>query len=349
MNHLFAAVTALCILSGAGAHVASSQPDASRIWRKSVESGEKVPFSARMTLLIWQDDRTIATQGRLSQAAPNRFRLEYDTPPRAHGRIVWSDGHEQWQYEPRRKLMTRRPISPALDGARATSLRLVTRNYRFRLVSIKEKMASRSAYLIEVLPRYAGKSRMTVWIDRKTFKVLRSETRYPDGTVAKVVSYQQITIPAVIADTLLKPIVPPGTRVVALGGSSGTVPPSERAAHATSLRLDDEGPAGFVLQQVVESGPASRRTTQFIYSDGLETLSIFVKANTKAPKSIPANWHRVSIDGLPAFQSTTAHANYLMWHRWGRRYTAVSHLDRDALVVFARHQIAEFASAKPAK
>ncbi|HLK61166.1 MAG TPA: sigma-E factor regulatory protein RseB domain-containing protein [Chthonomonadaceae bacterium] len=316
-----------------------AQGDALAIWHKSLTQGADAPMRAEMTMTQRQHGRTLTTQAHVVQGARGRFRMEYILPVEARGRIVFSDGQTNWQYEPLQNLLAKTTLVPMSEQRDREVEALIESNYRMALVSGRESIAGRSTYVMDLLPHHAGKSSQRRWIDKQTYKTLRVETHYTDGILARMVTYDQVTLPAVVAEADFLPMQAKNMQVVSTPASSVNILTRAIPEQFASLELKPEAALGFQLIQVSSSEIDRLPATQLLYSDGIETVSIFVQQGDQAVLTVPANWKKLAIRNISVFENIDGHLDALTWIRNGRRYTAVSHLTPSALQSFVTSQL----------
>ena len=311
---------------------------AAAIWRKSLLQDSEMPMRAEMTMLQRYHGAMLTTKAHVVKGSHGRYRMEYILPVEARGRIVFSDGQTNWQYEPNQNMMAKTELPMLTDADRASEA-LIESNYRIELISDRETAAGRPAYLLQLLPRHAGKSRQRRWIDRQTYKTLRIETHYADGILARVLMYDQVALPAIVTDADFEPMQAKSVRTIRAPWSAPDKRRQDFARTAASFTLKPELALGFKLIEISSSMVNSAPTTQLLYSDGIETVSIFVlKVRTDTLAASPS-WQSLSIEGVPVFQIIDGHLNTLVWSRHGRRYTAVSHLVSSALQAVIASQL----------
>jgi len=325
------------ILLWAGFLASRASQDGERaveLWRKSLISGATTPMRARMTITERIHGRTTTTVAQVIQGTGGRYRVAFTQPRDAAGRIVTSDGRVFWTYEPTKKLLTKNAqVSGTGQGALRTDP-LIEDNYRIRLISDSAVVAGRPAYQIELTPRQVGKSRQQRWIDKATFKTLRIETRFADGVTARVIDYSEVTLPALVKQIDFQPLRMPGLRVEDGSTPASYIPASQVRDRARALGLTSDAPLGFRLLQITSVEVGDKPNLQLLYSDGIETVSIFAQDGGRTPKIIPVNWQRESVNGVLVFQEKSGHTNTFVWSANGHRFTAVSHLQIDALNLF---------------
>lgn len=316
----------------------AQERSAKDIWRKSVQQGTDVPMRARIAVTLWKEGKTTATLARLVQAGQGRYCMTYEAPPEARGRVVCGDGSTHWQYEPKRNLVIKTPLD--LPSQESEGVLLIEQNYRFKLVSNQDNTAGRPAYLLELVPVHAGKGRQRRWIDRQNFKTLRIETTYTDGSLARTVTYQQATFPAQISDTELLPKFQKTAHIIARSGASEHTPTARFVERARALGLKAQGALGFQLKQATISKVNKIAVAQLLYTDGIETISIFVRNGGTVPQPAALiKWQRLTFGRVVAYHQSHDHTDALVWTHAGRQYTAVSHLEPKALQAFVRGQL----------
>lgn len=329
---LFAASILLC--SGLClARTDHRKPFADLIWRKALMSGAEIPMRADMTIRDRVQGRTTVTGARVIQGPRGLYRVEFTAPAEARGRIVISDGRAFWAADPNQKLVVKTAVVTGTgQGARRTDP-LIEKNYRIVLLSDHEMVAGRAAYLLELSPRLPGKSSQRRWIDRRTFKTLRIETRFSDGVLSRVIAYSHVTLPAPVS--MIDFTFPSSTlRIVDRSTPSEFVPGRDLSTRARQLGLEPHGPLGFHLMQMTSGLVGDKTNMQLLYSDGVESISIFVQDGGQTAQVVPANWQRAYLNGTVVFRETTGHNSVLVWSGHGHRFTALSHLQPDTLWTF---------------
>jgi outer membrane lipoprotein-sorting protein len=304
------------------------------LFHNSITLGADVPMRAELTMTWRRHGITHSTEAHVVQGAQGRYRMEYVSPPEAKGRILCSDGQTQWQVEPRRNMIATTPLMPESEQNERDTEALIAANYKIVLVSDDEITAGRPTYLLELLPRHEGKSSQKRWIDRQTYKTLRIETHYPDGILARMIAYTDLTLPARVTSADFTPPQDAGLKRVSSPVTSTILPVRNAALSVQSLGLRAEGALGFRLTQLASSAIDRARTAHLLYSDGIETVSVFVQ-NAGAAVAAPApGWHPITILGRPAFENQDGHLDAVAYTQGAYRYTAVSHLGPQALQRF---------------
>lgn len=271
-----------------------------------------------------------------------RYRHTYVTPGSGAGRVILSDSRTNYQYEPTRNAVLRRPeISPepseiaspthlthAFVGAGTPeSAPLLGRPTRLILSAATRE--NRSTYIWEKR-----------WVDAATGRSLKTETYAPSGRLVRRFEITRVSFPAAVPQKVFRPNFPANARTIA------AATPLSKSAFAEAARLGLPREAqGFRLQSAARSLAARTGTkpaTHLIYSDGTRTISLFVADMSGAPlpSPLPApEWRSVPLpQGVTAYvrrSRDNAHT-LLVWVSDNRRYTAVSQLPLEDWLPAAR-------------
>jgi|GEM_PF-1923170 len=326
-----AAVTVLLLACGRPTAADTVSDIATQTWRKSLTVGADVPMRAEMKMSQRHHGKTYYSTAHIVQGSRGRFRMEYVLPVEARGRIVFSDGKTNWQYEPKRNVVERTDLIVMSELRDRDSMSLIEANYRIELVDSKGSAGARPATVIDLIPKHAGKSRQRRWIDRQTCKTLRIETHYTDGILASMVSYDQTELPAAVADADFQPMRSDKVRSVGPSQIMTSLMTHTIPAKFSDIGLKPTAALGFQLVEIsaseIEGAPAS----QLLYSDGIETVSIFVQSGDSALSAAPQTWKQLRVGNHTVYENVDHHVYALTWLKNGRRYTAISHLTHEAL------------------
>ncbi len=136
----------LVILAAAGickARQERARETALQVWRKSLTIGSDTPMRAEMLMTQRRHGKTITTQAHIVQGPMGKYRMEYLLPTEAKGRVVFSDGKSNWQFEPSQHTVAKTDMA-AMSEQRDRGLeRLIESNYTLTLVSDRAEAAGR--------------------------------------------------------------------------------------------------------------------------------------------------------------------------------------------------------------
>ena len=137
-----------------------------------------------------------------------------------------------------------------------------------------ERIAGRSARLISIKPRDEFRYGYSLWLDKETALLLRSELLDGQQNVLEQVLYTSVSMHETIPDTMLEPDVS-GKGLVWYTTES----PDPALAEVESAWSVEELPAGFLLKSsdksLIANSPIPVR--HMVFSDGLASFSIYIE------------------------------------------------------------------------
>ncbi len=316
-----------------GRPATTSEQAANALWTKNVRASREVPISATATIQTYPaSGKARVRVFRLLEGPGGRYRLKYTDDQSSRGRVVISDGHHIWQYEPRTSTVVRRS-APAGDNSLDDS---TSDGWKRELGATADVVDGRSASVL-VLKGRSGAVVERRWIDEETGRALRIEEYDAHGRTLRRVTLSDVIVRPAVSDQDFQPqFKAPARHLVAS---------SQRRDNLTSEARDLGLPvvAGHLrLRSVVKPARQVRQSgnhsTQCLYSDGLKSISIFVKQtgdNTKKAKLAAADeWHSVRIpgtDSASARQDDDGHAA-VSWIHDRNHYTAVARMPVSELI-----------------
>lgn len=309
---------------------------AESVWKTSRAQGNRVPLRATLEITLQDEQGKRKTRSRIVRDGKGRTRNEYLEPSGAKGRIMILDGMTHYQYEPSRRLLIKSAFDPTTPEASRAAEQIVPQDYQLLLLPKMQTVAGRACWVLELTPHHGGKGDQTRWIDAKTGATLQIETRYSDGSLASLVRYSDVEFPAQVPASAFAP--PNAASVKTL---SKPVPESERSPEgmarlAQSLGLQASAPLGFRLRQVVTQTQGKSHARQFLYSDGLFFLSVFVQDGFAENPAARPPWKSVPLGKTVVHELKRPHSNVIVWMKQGRRYSVMSRVSPQALREFIR-------------
>ncbi|MDH3768769.1 MAG: MucB/RseB C-terminal domain-containing protein, partial [Gammaproteobacteria bacterium] len=143
--------------------------------------------------------------------------------------------------------------------------------YRFKVVG-RDRVARRDTRVIEVRPRDEYRYGHRLWLDTETAMPLRSALINNSGAVVEQVLFTSIRIGEEISDDALQP------RLSAEGYSWTTV--EDQGSDTENVESNwqaEELPRGFKLTVARTHGGTEKKPDQYVYTDGLASVSVFVE------------------------------------------------------------------------
>ena len=313
-------------------HRAAATPAALAVWRRSLSVGADVPMRADMLLTYRRHGIVHTVRAKIVQGAKGACKITFVSPAEMKGKVLCSDGRSAWQIEPRAASAEEVGLAAAstLRDRRVQSL--IENNYRIRFASADPIVSGRACQVIDLLPIHAGKSRQRRWVDTATGKTLRIETTYTDNIRARLLTFSPSALPAAISASDFAPILAQtGQREIPQGKSNDAAQPPAEAALA---HMPANAPLGFRLIEWHESAVDGRKAVQLLYTDGIETVSVFVQKKPDAEPVPSGGWSRIVLNGFSAYQNTDHHVYAVSWVNGACQCTAISHLTPTAMRQF---------------
>ncbi|MBT8132358.1 MAG: MucB/RseB C-terminal domain-containing protein, partial [Gammaproteobacteria bacterium] len=175
--------------------------------------------------------------------------------------------------------------------------------YHFKIVG-RDRVASRDARIIEVRPRDEYRYGHRLWLDEETAMPLRSALISNSGAVIEQVLFTSIRLGESISDEALQP------RLSAEGFKWIVEEQSEETSADESAWQAETLPRGFKLTVARTHGMQEQKPDQYVYTDGLASVSVFVEPAPEGAKPI---------NGLSTIGSANAYATTIS----GYQVTAV--------------------------
>ena len=139
-------------------------PLAESLFVKVLRSDDLYPYKGRQTTTYWRTGRVMEVL--VFHRPTDDQRIQFLNPEIERGRLLVSDGSQQWEYDPRQKLLRHRRLSPgALDDDDLLSYTLLRANYLLAVDPKPSVIADRKTYLVTI-KRPAGQTlARRFWID----------------------------------------------------------------------------------------------------------------------------------------------------------------------------------------
>src|SRR5215472_1175563 len=213
---LWALVTTTIPASGLSPVVQAAPPEngeAALSWlRSGATAPRRISYEGIKSITVW-GGQVEASQVQIYHAAPDMTRLEYLPAGNQPKRIVVIKGRTLMEYSPARREIIERP-APEADEERLTRdvLPRILSSYNVSFGGV-ESVAGRTARIINVEGKVAGRPSLRIWIDRERRLILRFERYKPDGTLAESSAFLSVQYdPTFTADLFTVP-APQGTQV----------------------------------------------------------------------------------------------------------------------------------------
>ena len=292
-------------------------PSAEDLFVKVLRADDLFTYRGRKVTTYWRTGQTTAVD--VFHRPLDDRRIYYLSPRSQSGLLIVSDGHEEWQYDPRSKELSHRRLSPgALEEDDLLSYTLLRANY-FLTVDPKPQVYAERKVRLVTLKRPLGHTlARKFWIDTGTGLILKREIYGDDGEIAVTRAFTDITFhpkPSSEVFSLARLAKLPGVHTVE--NSS----PAEASIPLPSLPVQLSGKAyapinlaGYRLVGASQTTLGGRPLLHLRYSDGLNLVSLFEQRRTQARRpTVVKGMQRTRIGSVPAHVSRRASLTTLNW------------------------------------
>lgn len=295
--------------------------------------------------------RQITTYWRIGQAVEvlvfhrpvDDRRIQFLNPEAQRGRLLVSDGAEQWEYEPHQKVLRHRRLSPgALDDDDLLSYTLLRANYLLSVDPKPRTVAERKTYLVTI-KRPAGQTlARRFWIDRGSGLILKREIYGEDGKLAVTVGFSDITYHAALASSLFSLAgLAKTVRVAELPTAETAAPLQTLQSQLGGLVLAPVTLGGYHLVGATTTKIGKHPVLHLRYSDGLNLVSLFEQRRTQPgrPTLVPPGMRVIPIGVIPVHVSRRASLTTLNWDTPTLNVTLMGEMGLSTLRTLARYAL----------
>ncbi len=290
-------------------------PLAESLFVKVLRSDDLYPYKGRQTTTYWRTGRVMEVL--VFHRPTDDQRIQFLNPEIERGRLLVSDGNQQWEYDPHQKLLRHRRLSPgALDDDDLLSYTLLRANYLLAVDPKPSVIADRKTFLVTI-KRPAGQTlARRFWIDAGSGLILKREIYRDDGKLAVTVMFSDITYHTALASSLFTLSRLARTMRVA------ELPTAETAVPLSSVRFQLAGKAsapaslaGYRLVGATTTKIGERPVLHLRYSDGLNLVSLFEERRTQPsrPTLVPPGMRVTQIGTTPVHIARRASLTTLNW------------------------------------
>ena len=246
-------------------------------------------------------------------------RIYYLSPKSRHGLLIVSDGHEEWQYDPRLKELSRRRLSPgALEEDDLLSYTLLRANYYLTVDPKPRVYADRQVSLVTIKRPGDHVLVRKFWIDTGSGLILKREIYGDDGELTVTSTFSDINYhpkPSSLAFSLAALSKMPGVHTVEnYSPAEDPIKPALVPGQLTGKAYAPPNLAGYRLVGASTTTASGRPLLHLRYSDGLNLVSLFEQQRTQArrPTRVPG-MQKAQIGTVPAHVSHRASLTTLNW------------------------------------
>ena len=290
-------------------------PTAESLFVKVLQADSLFPYKGRQITTYWRTGR--ASEVLVFHRPQDDQRIQFLNPENARGRLLVSDGIQQWDYEPHPKLLRHRRLSPgALDDDDLLSYTLLRVNYLLAVDPHPRTIADRKTYLVTIKRPHGQTLARRFWIDSGSGLILKREIYSEDGKLIVTTGFSDITYHPVLTPSLFS-----------LSGLAKTMPVLELPTAETAVPLSTlssqlagkaSAPAalgGYRLVGATTTKIGLRPVLHLRYSDGLNLVSVFEQRRTQPgrPTLVPSNQRVLLLGKTPIHIGHRASLTTLNW------------------------------------
>lgn len=292
-------------------------PTAEDLFVKVLRADDSFTYRGRKFTTYWRTGQTTAVA--VFHRAGDDRRIYYLSPKSQRGLLIVSDGHEEWQYDPRTRDLSHRRLSHgALEEDDLLNYTLLRANY-FLTVDPKPRVYDDRKVSLVTIKRPAGHTlARKFWIDNGTGLILKREIYGDDGELAVTSAFSEITY---------HPASSPGAFSLAglskLPGVHSSENPSPQedsikpalvTSQLTGKAYAPPSLAGYRLVGASATAAGGKPLLHLRYSDGLNLVSLFEQQRTQARRPTQVKgMQKAQIGTVPAHVSHRASLTTFNW------------------------------------
>ncbi len=290
-------------------------PTAESLFIKVLRSDDFYPYKGRQITTAWQTGRV--TEVFVFHRPADDRRIQFLNPEVERGRLLVSDGTQQWDYDPHHKILRHRRLSPgALDDDELLSYTLLRANYLLAVDPKPHTVADRKTYLVTIKRPQGQTLARRFWIDAGSGLILKRETYFDDGKLAVTAVFSDITYHAALAPALFTLSgLAKTVRVAELPTAEAAIPLSSLAKQLAGKASAPAFLAGYRLVGATTTKIGERPVLHLRYSDGLNLVSLFEQRRTQPdrPTLVPPGMRVIQIGATPVHIAHRASLTTLNW------------------------------------
>jgi len=325
-----------------GHHVASriTAPAAEDLFVKILQCDDLFTYRGRQITTYWMTGRVIAAQ--VYHQPPDLSRIYYLDPENLHGRLLVSDGRQQWEYDPRLRELHHRLLSPgALDDDDLLSYTLLRVNYLLSVYPSPKTWEDRKVWLITIKRPGAWTIARKFWVDDGSGLILKREIYREDGRLAVTVAFSDIDFHPKSSAAAYNMADLENTKGVRFM-ETPSVPETPLALKFVSSQLMGKAYApaelsGYHLVGASTTAVEGKTLLHLRYSDGLNLVSLFEQRRslTQRPTRVPAGMRAIQIGKVHGHVSRHSSLTTLNWDTASLNITLMGELGIDTLCTLA--------------
>ena len=322
-----------------------SVPSAADLFVRVLRADDLFTYRGRQITIYWTTGRNTAVE--VYHRPPDFRRIYYLDPESQRGRLLVSDGRQEWQYDPRRAEVRHRLLSAgSLDDDDLLSYTLLRANYVLAVDPTPRTYADRRIWLVSVKrPRSLALARR-FWIDAGSGLILKREIYHADEKPAVTVAFTDIDFhpKAGPAFDLSHLDASSGGKIRSLESPSGTEEPIPVASLRSQLGGQAYVPTALAGYRIVGASSTmigGKPLLHLRYSDGLNLVSLFEQRRSQArrPTLARPGMRETQIGPVRGHVSRRASLTTLNWDTPVLNVTLMGEMGTEALRALAQEAV----------
>ena len=316
-------------------------PSAESLFVKVLRSDDSYPYKGRQITSYWRTGRVMEVV--VSHRPGDDRRIQFLNPEVERGRLLVTDGTQQWEYDPHLKVLRHRHLSPgALDDDELLSYTLLRANYLLAVDPKPRVYADRKAYVVTIKRPVGATLARRFWIDSGSGVILKREIYRDDGKLAVTVAFSDITyhvsLPAALFNLsgLAKTV-----RVAELPTAETAIPLTNLGSQLADKAVAPASLSGYRLVGATTTKIGARPVLHLRYSDGLNLVSLFEQRRTQPgrPTLVPPGMRLLQVGSTPVHIGRRASLTTLNWDTPALNITLMGEMSLSTLQTLARAAI----------
>ena len=290
-------------------------PTAESLFVKVLRSDDFYSYKGRQVTTYWRTGRVMEVL--VFHRPLNDQRIQFLNPETDRGRLLVSDGNQQWDYNPRRRILSHRQLSPgALEDDDLLSYTLLRANYLLAVDPKPHQIADRKTYLVTIKRPVGQTLARRFWIDAGSGLILKREIYRDDGRLAVTEAFADIGYHVSLSSALFSLSgLAKKMRVVNLPTAETAVPLASVQGQLAGKASAPLMLAGYRLVGATTTKIGQRPVLHLRYSDGLNLVSLFEQRRTQPnrPTLVPPGMRVLRIGATSVHIARRASLTTLNW------------------------------------
>ena len=333
LKPLFIAFIAVFILLGITVSpLLALQPE--EILTLSLEAQFKLDFEGIQKTQIYIKEKSCTVVAKLIYQKPDFSCIEYFAPSGIKGKIILDDGKMRIDYAPDTDKfhISFSLNSPEVRERKKQNLNLMLTNYEISQLP-DEDICERPAYVISLIPKYAGNPWLKIWIDKETYLSLKQERYASEEKLITSFTFTEVYFGIRSFREELYSTIPPELWQRKEFFARRIIESLEQLREEVKfpLFMPRYLPPGYEFQEAVLLNEG-RKKVSLIYTNGLKT--ILFSQNPKINVRMK-NYYKTYFKGKQGRLQESMGAWNLVWSEKGRTFVLIADVSREELTKIA--------------